>query len=85
MTIISLRFGNLFAFQSIYAVAANLWTIRQMPVERRLPVGGRHVRPQEEWNGEKFALNFGNRISFIHTPVQMRRNDKDVLVGKLFI
>lgn len=56
-----------------------------MPVERRLPVGGRHVRPQEEWNGGKFTLNFGDRISFIHTPIQMKRNDKDVLVGELFI
>ena len=56
-----------------------------MPIERRLPVGGRHVRPQEEWSGEKFALNFGDRISFVHTPVQMRRNDRNILVGKLSV
>lgn len=56
-----------------------------MPVERRLPVGGSHVRPQDEWSGGKFALNFGDRISFIHTPVQMMRDDKDVLVGKLSV
>lgn len=53
-----------------------------MPVERRLLVGERHVRPQDEWNGEKFTLDFGNRLPFIHIPIQMERNDKGVLVGK---
>lgn len=53
-----------------------------MPAERRLLVGERHVRPQDEWNGKKFTLNFGNRLPFIHIPIQMERNDEGVLVGK---
>lgn len=53
-----------------------------MPAGRRLQVGGRHVKPQDEWNGRKFSLNFGNKIPFIHVPIQMKRNDEDTLIGK---
>lgn len=37
----------------------------------------------EQWNGGKFGLNFGKRISFAHNPVPMKRNAKGVLVGEL--
>ena len=53
-----------------------------MPSGRRLPTGEHYVKPEEEWNGNKFALNFGTRIRFEHKPIQMQRNSKDVLVGK---
>lgn len=53
-----------------------------IPVARHLQIGRRHIRPQDEWNGGKFTLNFGNNIPFIHIPIQMKRNDKGILTGK---
>ena len=53
-----------------------------MPVGRHLQVGDAHVRPQDEWIGEKFALFFGNRIPFVHIPILMKRDGEGVLVGK---
>lgn len=50
-------------------------------IERRLPVGDHHVKPEEEWDGGKFALNLGKRINFEHTPIQMIRNEEDILIG----
>lgn len=69
-----------YMYTSFEKVYFNLSEI--MPVERRLQVGEKHVKPQDEWNGGKFALNFGNKIPFIHIPIQMKRNDKGILVGK---
>ncbi len=54
-----------------------------MPSVRRGNLGSRFVRMEQEWSGESFGLNFGERISFSHIPVQMVRNEKDVLVGDL--
>lgn len=53
-----------------------------LPAERRLSLGTKHVKPEDEWNGVDFALNFGNRIKFMHKPIQMVRNEENVLVGK---
>lgn len=53
-----------------------------MPTARRLPLGGTLVKPEEEWNGNRFGLNFGTRISFRHIPVQMQRSVKGILVGE---
>lgn len=53
-----------------------------LPTERRLLVGEHYVKMEEEWNGSKFALDFGTKIYFEHTPIQMIRNEADVLVGK---
>ena len=52
------------------------------PSARHMRVGEPSIRPEDEWNGGKFGLNFGERYSFIHKPIQMKRNDKDVLVGR---
>lgn len=54
-----------------------------MPTARRSRSGRAMVRMKEEWNGGKFGLNFGKRISFAHNPVPMKRNAKGVLVGEL--
>lgn len=53
-----------------------------MPSERRLQLGEHYVKPQEEWDGDKFTLNLGTRMSFEHKPIQMVRDEEDVLVGK---
>ena len=53
-----------------------------MPSERRMPVGEYFEKPEDEWDGGKFALNFGTRFSFEHTPLQMIRNEKNILTGK---
>lgn len=53
-----------------------------MPVAKHLTVGDRHVRPQDEWDGKKFTLNFGERLPFVHIPIPMERNGQGVLVGK---
>lgn len=53
-----------------------------MPSERRMPVGEYFEKPEDEWDGGKFALNFGIRFSFEHTPLQMIRNEENILTGK---
>lgn len=40
----------------------------------RLKVGGQHISPKSEWTGNKFGLNFGERLPFIHIPIQMTRD-----------
>ncbi len=54
-----------------------------MPSSRRTGTGRALIRMEEEWNGMRFGLNFGERISFMHIPVQMVRNKKGVLTGSL--
>ncbi|MCI5584461.1 MAG: hypothetical protein MR383_02755 [Lachnospiraceae bacterium] len=46
-----------------------------MPTARRLPLGGKLIKPQEEWEGSNFGLNFGVRIKFVHRPIQMERSE----------
>lgn len=53
-----------------------------MPSERRLLLGVPQIRPQEEWASGKVGLNFGTRIIFSHTPIQMDRDEDNVLVGE---
>lgn len=53
-----------------------------MPSARRLPLGVPQIRPQEEWDSGKVGLNFGTKISFSHKPIQMFRNQENVLVGQ---
>ena len=48
-----------------------------MPTARRLPLGGKLIKPQEEWEGSNFGLNFGVRIKFVHRPIQMERLTKN--------
>lgn len=54
-----------------------------MPTARRSRSGRVMVRMEEEWSGGKFGLNFGERISFVHQPVPMKKNAEGILVGKL--
>lgn len=60
----------------------NLSLPETMPSVRRLPLGEKLIRPQDEWNGSNFGLNFGNRISFMHKPIQMERNAQNILQGE---
>ncbi len=53
-----------------------------MPSSRRLPLGVPLIKPQEEWNGGDVTLNFGIAESFSHISIQMKRNEKNVLIGK---
>ena len=52
-----------------------------MPVARRLPLGEKFIKPQDEWEGSNFGLNFGIRINFTHKPIQMERNNQGILQG----
>ena len=53
-----------------------------MPSARRLPSGRNMVRMEDEWNGGRLCLNFGERVPFVHIPIQMNRIN-DMLVGSL--
>ena len=44
-----------------------------MPTARRLRLGEKQVKPQDEWDGRDFGLNFGTRIKFMHKPIPMKR------------
>ena len=54
---------------------------KEQPTARRLRVGVYQVPPQEEWDGGRFGLNFGDRIPFSHRPVPMSRDKNGALVG----
>lgn len=54
-----------------------------MPTARRGRVGGKYIRMEKEWEGESFGLNLGERISFVHRPVQMVRYTDGILKGDL--
>ena len=53
-------------------------------ISRRLRVGQKAVVPEQEWSGGRFALRFGNdcRLSFVHTPIQVTRNQDKILEGE---
>ena len=53
-----------------------------MPVERRVLVGEKHVKIDDEWNGKNFVLNFGERIKFKHNAIKVVRNQDGILTGK---
>ncbi|MDD6170398.1 MAG: hypothetical protein PUB46_10045 [Lachnospiraceae bacterium] len=53
-----------------------------LPSARRIRSGRRIVRPEDEWSGGQFELNFGEGVPFQHIPIQMTRNSQDVLVGR---
>ena len=54
-----------------------------MPTARRGRLGIQQVRMKDEWEGIRFGLNFGGRITFDHIPIKMERNMNNVLTGKL--
>lgn len=56
-----------------------------LPSERRMRVGEHYEKPEEEWAGDKFALIFGERLKFEHTPIQMTRNEEDILIGNYML
>lgn len=56
-----------------------------IPSARRGKLGEPMVRMEEEWDRGRFGLNFGQRVSFIHRPVQMRRNGEGILEGELIL
>ena len=53
-----------------------------LPSERRMRVGEHYEKPEEEWAGE---LIFGERLKFEHTPIQMTRNEEDILIGNYML
>lgn len=57
--------------------------LETMPSARRTRSGRTLVRMEEEWEGKRFGLNFGERVSFMHVPVPMRRNEEGILIGNL--
>lgn len=54
-----------------------------MPSARRTGTGRMLIKAEDEWNGKRFGLNFGERIPFAHVPIQMTRDGAGVLVGSL--
>ena len=55
-----------------------------LPSERTMRIGEHYVKPEEEWAGDKFALNFGERLTFEHIPIQMTRKE-DILIGNYML
>ncbi len=53
-----------------------------MPTARRLPLGEKLIKPQDEWDGSNFGLNLGARINFRHIPIKMEQNEHKVLTGE---
>lgn len=53
-----------------------------MPTGRRGRLGKGLVRMEQEWDGGGFGLNFGQRVSFTHKPIQMKRDKTGVLIGE---
>ena len=53
-----------------------------MPIARHGRLGIPQVRMEEEWEGIRFGLNFGERICFDHIPIKMVRNTDGALTGK---
>lgn len=53
-----------------------------MPSARRPMVGGKYVKPEDEWNSNEVGLNFGIIPYFTHKPIQMKRNENNILVGE---
>ncbi len=60
---------------------ANLMADKTNPISRHARVGGKYTRPIDEWNGNGFALNFGQKVTFRHTPIKMERNTEGILEG----
>ena len=54
-----------------------------IPSARRGKLGEMKIRMEEEWDRGQFGLNFGQRVSFIHRPIQMKRNEEGILEGDL--
>ena len=54
------------------------------PTSRRGRTGEKMVRPEDEWNGNDFAIDLGERIKFQHIPIKVNRMD-DVLYGDVNI
>lgn len=56
------------------------------PTARRGNVGRVGIKMEDEWNGSRFELNFGERIAFKHIPIKMTRinesEDNSFLYGK---
>ena len=60
----------------------NLDIPETIPAARRPFLGQKNVSPLDEWQGTDFGLNFGERVEFMHTPIQMVRNEMDILQGE---
>lgn len=56
---------------------------KTMPTARRLRLGEKQVKPQDEWDGRDFGLNFGTRFKFMHKPIPMKRTG-ETLEGEFF-
>ena len=63
---------------------ASFFADKTNPLSRRLPVGRQVTKPQDEWGGGKFTLNFGVHKWFKHTPIKMER-DQDILKSSFII
>lgn len=52
-------------------------------ISRRVRVGEKVPVPKMEWSGNRFELRFGDdcTLPFIHTPIQMKRNENKILEG----
>lgn len=62
----------------------NLSNDKYSPAGYRGRVGTKQVKPEDEWEGKDFGLNFGERIQFPHKPVQVLRSKEDnTLYGTL--
>lgn len=53
-----------------------------VPSARRVKSGEPLVRMEDEWKGERFCLNLGTRVPFMHVPLQMVKKEK-LLTGVL--
>ncbi len=57
--------------------------LETMPAARRPGTGRPVVKMEQEWRGRNFGLNLGDRVPFLHLPIQMIRDQEGILVGDL--
>ena len=70
-----------FCFYTTYE-KVSLESKKENTVTRKARLGQAAIRPEEEWAGNKFGLNIGDRLSFKHKPIQMTRNSDGILIQK---
>lgn len=79
--ILDLEIENCFFYTSYEH--ASLMKKEYNTVTRKLPLGKKHVKLEDEWNGIDFGLNIGDRLKFKHTPIKMTRNRDGILIQKI--
>lgn len=49
---------------------------------RKPHLGKKAIKPENEWSGKEFGLNIGDRLTFNHKPLEMKRDRDGILIQK---